>query len=288
MLIADSTSTFDPGQPCTCLLESRKRQPVNRQDLLDFRRRYVGPSLSLAYEKPLKIVRGSGQYLYDDEGREYLDAVNNVCHVGHCHPTVVEAAHRQASMLNTNTRYLHDHLVDYAKRLCDKLPDALSVCYLVCSGSEANDLGLRMARTHSGNTDVIVVDGAYHGNTTTLIGIMAEVPTWVIVSCALAMGLGTVMGGWKIIKTLGMNIVKLEPVHGFVAETGAGVVLMAAAHIGLPVSTTHTITSSIMGVGAVRGLSAVKWGVTKRIMYAWLCTLPGAGLLAILIYLILS
>lgn len=116
----------------------------------------------------------------------------------------------------------------------------------------------------------------------------ADVPTWVIVSCALAMGLGTVMGGWKIIKTLGMNIVKLEPVHGFVAETGAGVVLMTAASIGLPVSTTHTITSSIMGVGAVRGLSAVKWGVTKRIVYAWLCTLPGAGLIAIAIYLLLS
>ena len=116
----------------------------------------------------------------------------------------------------------------------------------------------------------------------------ADVPTWVIVSCALAMGFGTVMGGWKIIKTLGMNIVKLEPVHGFVAETGAGMVLMAAAHIGLPVSTTHTITSSIMGVGAVRGLSAVKWGVTKRILYAWLCTLPGAGLIATLIYLVLS
>ncbi len=114
----------------------------------------------------------------------------------------------------------------------------------------------------------------------------AEVPTWVIVSCALAMGLGTVMGGWKIIKTLGMNIVKLEPVHGFVAETGAGMVLMTAAQIGLPVSTTHTITSSIMGVGAVRGLSAVKWGVTKRILYAWLFTLPGAGLIATMIYLL--
>lgn len=116
----------------------------------------------------------------------------------------------------------------------------------------------------------------------------ADVPTWVIVSCALAMGLGTVMGGWKIIKTLGMNIVKLEPVHGFVAETGAGVVLMGAAQIGLPVSTTHTITSSIMGVGAVRGLSAVKWGVTKRILYAWVFTLPGAGLIATLIYLVLT
>ena len=144
---------------------------MKHRELLEARKQYVGPSLSLAYDEPLKIVRGSMQYLYDDEGREYLDAVNNVCHVGHCHPTVVEAAHRQAAILNTNTRYLHDHLVDYAKRLCDKLPAPLSVCYLVCSGSEANDLALRMARTHTGHTEVVVVDGAYHGNTTALIGI---------------------------------------------------------------------------------------------------------------------
>ena len=116
----------------------------------------------------------------------------------------------------------------------------------------------------------------------------AEVPQWVIISCALAMGFGTALGGWKIIRTLGMGIVKLEPVHGFAAETGAGVVLMATAHIGLPVSTTHTITSSVMGVGAVNRLSAVRWGVTRRIVYAWICTLPGAALLAILIYSILS
>ncbi len=116
----------------------------------------------------------------------------------------------------------------------------------------------------------------------------AEVPQWVIISCALAMGLGTALGGWKIIRTLGMGIVKLEPVHGFAAETGAGVVLMATAHIGLPVSTTHTITSSVMGVGAVNRLSAVRWGVTRRIVYAWICTLPGAALLAILLYSILS
>ena len=98
----------------------------------------------------------------------------------------------------------------------------------------------------------------------------AEVPQWVIVSCALAMGLGTALGGWKIIRTLGMGIAKLEPVHGFAAETGAAAVLMATAHIGLPVSTTHTITSSVMGVGAVNRLSAVRWGVTRRIVYAWL------------------
>ena len=116
----------------------------------------------------------------------------------------------------------------------------------------------------------------------------AEVPTWVIGACAVAMGLGTAVGGWRIVRTLGMNIVKLEPVHGFAAETGAATVLMFAAHIGLPVSTTHTITSSVMGVGAIKRVSAVRWGVTRRILYAWVFTLPGAALLATLIYLIMS
>lgn len=114
----------------------------------------------------------------------------------------------------------------------------------------------------------------------------AEVPTWVIVSCAVAMGLGTAVGGWQIVRTLGMRIVKLEPVHGFAAETGAAAVLMVTAHIGLPVSTTQTITTSVMGVGAVKRLSAVRWGVTKRILYAWIFTMPGAALLSSLIYLL--
>ena len=112
----------------------------------------------------------------------------------------------------------------------------------------------------------------------------AEVPTWVIVSCALAMGLGTMVGGWRIMRTLGMRMVKLEPVHGFAAETGAASVLLFTAHFGLPVSTTHTITSSILGVGATKRLSAVRWGVTTKILSAWLFTLPGAGLLGALVY----
>ena len=107
-----------------------------------------------------------------------------------------------------------------------------------------------------------------------------EVPTWVIVSCALAMGLGTAIGGWRIIRTLGMGIVKMEPVHGFAAETSAAVILLGTAHFGLPVSTTHTIASSIMGVGSVRRFSAVRWGVSMRIVYAWLFTLPSAALIA--------
>ncbi|MDE3035266.1 MAG: inorganic phosphate transporter, partial [Nitrospirota bacterium] len=116
----------------------------------------------------------------------------------------------------------------------------------------------------------------------------AEVPTWVIVACALSMGLGTAVGGWKIVRTLGMRILTLEPVHGFAAETGAATVLLMTAHIGLPVSTTHTITSSVMGVGVVKRLSAVRWGVTARILYAWVFTLPGAALMAAVIYAVVS
>jgi PiT family inorganic phosphate transporter len=115
-----------------------------------------------------------------------------------------------------------------------------------------------------------------------------EVPTWVIVACALAMGLGTTVGGWRIIHTLGMKMVKLEPVHGFAAETGAATVLLFTAQFGLPVSTTHTITSSILGVGSTKRLSAVRWGVTSKILSAWIFTLPGAALLGAGAYTILS
>ncbi|NNG17859.1 MAG: aminotransferase class III-fold pyridoxal phosphate-dependent enzyme [Gemmatimonadales bacterium] len=141
------------------------------EEILDARHRQLGPTLSVAYDRPLKIVRGRMQYLYDHLGREYLDGVNNVCHVGHCHPVVVEAAERQMSVLNTNTRYLHDALIEYTERLLATLPDPLRVCYLVCSGSEANELALRMARAHTNATDVIVLDGGYHGTTSRLIDI---------------------------------------------------------------------------------------------------------------------
>jgi PiT family inorganic phosphate transporter len=116
----------------------------------------------------------------------------------------------------------------------------------------------------------------------------SEVPGWVIGACAVAMGLGTAVGGWQIVRTLGMGIVKLEPVHGFAAETGAAAVLFVTAYIGLPVSTTQTITTSVMGVGAIKRFSAVRWGVTTRILYAWIFTLPGAALLASLIYYLIG
>lgn len=116
----------------------------------------------------------------------------------------------------------------------------------------------------------------------------SEVPTWVIVACALAMGLGTTVGGWRIIRTLGIKMVKLEPVHGFCAETAAASVLLFTAHFGLPVSTTHTITSSILGVGSTKRLSAVRWGVTSKIFSAWVFTLPGAALLGAGVYALLA
>jgi 4-aminobutyrate aminotransferase-like enzyme len=135
------------------------------------RQRLLGANLSVAYDEPVKIVRGEMQYLYDDEGRQYLDAYNNVAHVGHCHPQVVRAGQTQMAVLNTNTRYLHDFILNYAEILTATLPPSLTVAYFVNSGSEANELALRLARAHTHARDLIVLDHAYHGNTTTLIDI---------------------------------------------------------------------------------------------------------------------
>lgn len=154
------------------LLGLPELRPASREppgELLAARRRLLGPSLSVSYREPLKIVRGRGAHLFDDVGRAFVDCVNNVAHVGHCHPRVVRAAARQMAVLNTNTRYLHENLVRYAEALCGTLPEPLQVCFFVCSGSEANELALRMARAHSGVRDVLVVDGAYHGNSSSLV-----------------------------------------------------------------------------------------------------------------------
>ena len=153
--------------------ETFKQQGRGTTELLAARYQNLGPSLSVSYKKPLKIVRGKGVYLYDDSGRAYLDCVNNISHVGHCHPHVVEALSKQATRLNTNTRYLHDTIVEYAERLTNYFPDPLNVVYFVCTGSEANELALRLAKTYSQQRDVITVDAAYHGNTAGLIDISA-------------------------------------------------------------------------------------------------------------------
>jgi PiT family inorganic phosphate transporter len=115
-----------------------------------------------------------------------------------------------------------------------------------------------------------------------------EVPTWVILACALSMGIGTAFGGWRVIRTLGHHMLKLQPVHGFAAETSATAIILGASSLGLPVSTTHVITTCIMGVGATRRLSAVRWGVAGKILMAWIFTLPACIGLAWLTYVILS
>ena len=135
------------------------------------RHRRLGPSLSLSHSTPLHIVRGSGSYLFDQRGRRYLDAVNNVAHVGHSHPRVTAAAAAQMALLNTNTRYLHGEVLRYADRLATTLPDPLEVVFVVNSGSEANELGIRLIRAATGAFDMVCFDHGYHGNTSTLVDV---------------------------------------------------------------------------------------------------------------------
>jgi 4-aminobutyrate aminotransferase-like enzyme/Ser/Thr protein kinase RdoA (MazF antagonist) len=135
------------------------------------RRALLGKNLSISYQRPLKIVRGWMQSLYDETGRAYLDVYNNVPLVGHSRPRVVKAARDQLALLNTNTRYLHDNVNRYAERLTRLLPGPLRVCFFVNSGSEANELALRLARAQTKREDVIVLEHAYHGHTNTLIDI---------------------------------------------------------------------------------------------------------------------
>ena len=139
------------------------------QQLQRERAAHHGSNLSVSYRRPLHLVRGRGAQLFDAEGRAYLDAVNNVPQVGHCHPRVVRAAARQMALLNTNTRYLDRERQRYLQRLCALFPAPLEVAYLVCSGSEANELALRLARAHNARHGVAVLGAAYHGNTSSLV-----------------------------------------------------------------------------------------------------------------------
>lgn len=120
------------------------------------------------------------------------------------------------------------------------------------------------------------------------LGSEFHVPLWIVLTCHAAMGIGTLFGGWRIVKTMGMKITKLKPVGGFCAETSGAITLFLATALGLPVSTTHTISGSIMGVGAVNGVSAVRWGVAERIVWAWILTIPAAAFMAGIIWWILD
>lgn len=138
---------------------------ANNIDLIRDRQRHLGNSL-LFYDDPVTLVRGDGVWLFDEDNRPYLDCYNNVPCVGHCNPAVVKALTKQASQLNTHTRYLHRSVVDYAKQLAQTLPESLSICMFVCTGTEANELAVRVARAVSGHRGTIVMEYSYHGNST--------------------------------------------------------------------------------------------------------------------------
>ena len=137
---------------------------MNTESLLERRQRVLGKHSPLFYDRPLQFVRGEGVWLYDKDGKRYLDAYNNVPHVGHCHPRVVEALSRQAATLNTHTRYLDETVVNYAERLLATFDDSLTNVFFCCTGTEANELALRIARECTGGQGIIASAHAYHGN----------------------------------------------------------------------------------------------------------------------------
>lgn len=142
-----------------------------RDDLMRRRQRVLGPAYRLLYENPVHFVRARGVHLYDPEGVDYLDAYNNVPCIGHSHPAVAAAVSAQLGLINTNTRYLQDGVVEYAEQLLETFPRELGNVMFTCSGSEANDLALRVARFTTGNTGVIITNNAYHGTTQEVAGI---------------------------------------------------------------------------------------------------------------------
>jgi 4-aminobutyrate aminotransferase-like enzyme len=237
-----------------------------KADTLAARRRLLGRNLSVAYRNPVKIVRGEMQYLYDDEGRRYLDAYNNVAHVGHCHPRVVAAGVEQIRLLNTNTRYLHDLIIRYAERLTATLPEPLNVCYFVNSGSEANELALRLARAHTKARDMIVLDQAYHGNTTTLIDLSpykhdgpggSGPPSWVH-----KVPLPDQNGVRPVVEAIGQ--VKAD-LCGFIAESMPSV----AGQIVLPADYLANVYSVMRAAGGVCIADEVQTGYGRIGTHFW-------------------
>ena len=145
---------------------------TNNSAMIERRKKLLGSAYRLFYKDPIHLVKGEGVCLFDDRGREYLDMYNNVPHVGHCHPNVVEALTKQIQTLNTHTRYLHENVLNYAERLTGKFADELDTAMFTCTGSEANELALRIARHCTGGTGIIVTNFAYHGNTKAIFEIL--------------------------------------------------------------------------------------------------------------------
>lgn len=155
----------DPWLLLTSELSPPPPARLSASQILAFRQRHLGKNLSVSYKKPLNMQRGWRQFLFDDTGRRYLDTVNNVAHVGHEHPRVVRAGQRQMAVLNTNTRYLHEQIIRFSEELLATFPLGLDVAFFVNSGSEANELAMRLAKNFTQQKDMLVVEVGYHGNT---------------------------------------------------------------------------------------------------------------------------
>ena len=250
---------------------------------LDQRRALFPRNVSVSYTEPLKVVRGWKQYLLDETGRKYLDAYNNVPHVGHCHPRVADAGIRQMRLLNTNTRYLSDSLNEYAARLTATLPDSLQVCVFVNSASEANELALRMARAHTRARDMVVLEAAYHGNTTTLIDLSpykhagpggAGAPDWVHVAPLPddyrgAFKRSDPEAGKKYAMQVGDIVQRAmasgRTLAGFIAETCPSV----GGQILLPPGYLAAVYRTIRGAGGLCIADEVQTGLGRMGTHCW-------------------
>ncbi|MFN7943409.1 MAG: aminotransferase class III-fold pyridoxal phosphate-dependent enzyme [Thermoanaerobaculia bacterium] len=246
------------------------------------RHAHVADNVSVSYgASPLNIVRGYKQYLYDDAAHRFIDAYNNVAHVGHCHPRVVRAVSDQLAVLNTNTRYLQEQLTEYAEQLTARFPAALSVCYFTASGSEANELALRLARARTGARDLIVMDSAYHGHTTTLIDISPYkhagpggegAPDWVhrspVPDVYRQRGGQTDPGAWFAAQ-VGDVIVELAAkgrrLSGYIAETCPSV----GGQIMLPQGFLAEVYALVRGAGGVCIADEVQTGFGRLGSHFW-------------------
>ena len=166
--LPESQTVSDPARVQTPKNKAQYEQPGPASDLLQRRFRLLGKKAPLFYDEPIHLVRGEGVWLYDVDGKRYLDVYNNVPSVGHCHPHITAALIKQTQTLNTHTRYLHETILNYVERLTATLTESLSMAYITCTGSEANELALRIARQHTGGKGIIGTNSTYHGNTAAL------------------------------------------------------------------------------------------------------------------------
>ncbi|HRR09471.1 MAG TPA: aminotransferase class III-fold pyridoxal phosphate-dependent enzyme [Rhodothermales bacterium] len=273
----------DPNEICGIASRCFPPEKPSKANTWSKRQLRLGANLSLGYDEPVKVLRGWKQYLFDETGRRYIDGYNNVPHVGHAHPRIVEAACRQMSILNTNTRYLHDAILEYAEALCKTLPAPLSVCYFLNSASEANELALRMARTATRQKDLMVLDAAYHGHTTSLIDISPYKhngpggngpPNWVHTLPLPDLFRGAykaedLLAGTKYAQAVYAKIEELKAtgrgVCGFIAETCPSV----GGQLFLPKGYLSTVYQAIREGGGVCIADEVQTGLGRIGTHFW-------------------